>query len=249
MNLAFNSLLIILLALPGFIFTLSLYQSDESSHTTSLTNRTILSLVISILFLIFLPAILSKIFEYQINYGLLLEIIGGKNNDAFLKGIALSSLVSFEYYIIFSYTLSYTLGLIFNYAIKKFKLDTKLQLPGINLRLESPWYYLLKGYDWKIGEPDLVIITAATELAGQGYLYHGYLEDYYLNKNGELDRIILTDTRRRAIENDHPSSLNQEKTKESVDERFYPIDGHNFVLKYSDIKSLNIQFIKIDFQL
>jgi hypothetical protein len=134
------------------------------------------------------------------------------------------------------------MGFVFNYIVKKFKLDAKSNL----LRLESPWYYLLNGYDWEVGEPDLIIITASVEFAGKGYLYNGYLENYYLDKNGELDRLILTDTRRRNIENDHQSTQCANKTKQSVDDRFYPIDGHTFVLKYSNIKSLNIQFLQIN---
>lgn len=242
MNIAFNSILIILLLLPGFIYTLSLYQSDELPQTTPITNRTVLSLISSIFFLLILPPIFSKLTAYPINYGLLVELISGKNNDALINDISSTNLFSFGCYIIFTYIISYLLGLTCNNAIKKFKLDA--QLPS--LRLESPWYYLLKGYHWKIGQPDLVIITAAVEFAGRGYLYNGYLDDYFLDKNGELDRIILTDTRRRSIENDHVPSPNNTKTQKSIDDRFYPVDGHNFVLKNSNIKSLNIQFIKID---
>ncbi len=39
------------------------------------------------------------------------------------------------------------------------------------------------------------------------------------------------------------------KTQEdNLADRFYPIDGHYFVLKYLEIKSLNIQFIKLELE-
>jgi hypothetical protein len=242
MNFAFSSVIIILLILPGFIFSLELYNSDEPFHYSPLTYRTILSLFVSIIFLLIWTPLFVKISHCQINYSSLIEIIGGKNNDQLLQTITSTDLLCFSFYIISIYLFSYSLGCVFNFLVKKFKLDAKFNL----LRLESPWYYLLKGYEWEIGEPDLIIITAAVELAGKAYLYNGYLENYYLDKNGELDRLILTDTRRRGIENDHLPTQHGEKTKQSIDGRFYTIDGHNFVLKYSNIKSLNIQFLKID---
>lgn len=233
MNLAFNSIIIILLILPGFIFSLALYNSDEPFYYTPLTHRTIISLFASIISLLAWTPLFLKISNCQINYSTLLEIIAGKNNDQLLQAITSADLICFSSYIITIYVFAYLIGFAFNYAVKKFKLDAKSNLLG----LESPWYYLQNGYDWEVSEPDLVIITAAVELAGKGYLYNGYLETYYLDKNGELDRLILTDTRRRSIESDHQPSQHGSKTKQSVDGRFYPIDGHNFVLKYSNIKA------------
>lgn len=238
MNLAFNSIIIILLILPGFIFSLALYNNpNEPFYYIPLTYRTIISLFVSIVFLLIWTPLFLIISHCKINYSSLLELIGGKDIDHLLQTITATDLVCFSLYIISIYIVACLIGFLFNFIVKKFKL----------LRLESPWYYLLNGDDWKIGEPDLIIITAAVELAGKGYLYNGYLENYYLDKNGELDRLILTDTRRRNIEKDHvPMHHGEEKTRQSVADRFYPIDGHNFLLKYSNIKSLNIQFLKID---
>jgi len=241
MNFAFNSIIIILLILPGFIFSLALYKSEEPFYYIPLTHRTIISLFASIISLLIWTSLFNT-FLYPINYGTFLEIVAGKSNDQILQSISSNDLLCFSFYIITLYVFAYFVGLIFHCIVKKFKLDTKVKL----LRLDSPWYYLLNGYDWEVGEPDLVIITAAVEFAGKGYLYNGYLETYYLDKNGELDRLILTDTRRRSIENDHLPDQYGEKTAKSVDDRFYRIDGHNFVLKCSNIKSLNIQFLKID---
>lgn len=242
MNFAFNSIVIILLILPGIIFTLSLYNSDEPFDYTPLTHKTIISLFATVVFPFIWTPLFIKITSYEINFSKLLEIVAGQNINQLLQSITLSDLSYFCIYIITIYIFAFVVGVILNKLIKGFKLDAKFKM----LKLESPWYYLLKGYDWEIGEPDLIIITATVELAGKGYLYNGYLENYYLDKNGELDRLILTNTRRRNIKNDHRSEKHGEKTAKSLDDRFYPIDGHNFVLKYSDIKSLNIQFLKID---
>jgi hypothetical protein len=229
--------------LPGFIFSSALYNSNEPFYYTPLTHRTVISIFASILFLlIWTPLYLYlPIFHCQVNYGTLLEMIAGKN-DQLLQAITFLDLTCFGFYIITIYIFAWITGYIVSYLVKKFKLDAKFKI----LRLENPWYYLFSGYDWEVGEPDFIIITAAIELAGKGYLYNGYLENFYFDKNGELDRLELTDTRRRNIENDHSSEKHGQKSARSTDDRFYPIDGHNFVLRFSDIKSLNIQFLKID---
>jgi hypothetical protein len=93
MNFAFNSIIIILLILPGFIFSLALYNSDEPFHHTPLTNRTIISMFASILSLLAWTPLYLKIFHSQINYSTLLEIIGGKNNDQLLQTITSTDLM------------------------------------------------------------------------------------------------------------------------------------------------------------
>jgi hypothetical protein len=86
------------------------------------------------------------------------------------------------------------------------------------------------------------IISAVMEFAGQGYLYQGYLDSFYFDSKGNIDRLVLTNTARRKIENDKTDSA------VSVEDRFYLVDGDYFVLKYAEIKNLNIQFIKLQLE-
>ena len=37
-------------------------------------------------------------------------------------------------------------------------------------------------------------------------------------------------------------------SKYPIEKRFYPIDGTYFVIKYSEIKNLNVQFIELDLE-
>ena len=135
-----------------------------------------------------------------------------------------------------TYLLSFLIGKLLRYCIKQFKLE-KFKL----FRINSPWYYLFTGFDWENNPPDGVIISAGIELAGQGYLYKGYLDDFYLDDDGNIDRLVLTSPERRIIEKDKTDDPNTHPTEN----RFYSIDSDYFVLKYADIKNLNVQFIQL----
>ena len=71
------------------------------------------------------------------------------------------------------------------------------------------------------------------------FLYYGVLEDFYLASSGQLDRVVLSDAMRRPIELDKPLS-----TDSSV-ARFYEIKGDRLILKYEDIKNINIEYLYI----
>jgi hypothetical protein len=58
-----------------------------------------------------------------------------------------------------------------------------------------------------------------------------------LNKEGNIDRLVLVSASRRMLQND------KGVVEESI--RFYPIDGHYFVLKYNEVKNLNIEYFNI----
>ena len=171
MNFAFNSIIIVLLILPGFIFSLALYNSDEPFVNTPLTNRTIISLFATIILHLIWTHFFCTAFPCQINYKSILEIVAGTNIDKLLVSTTTNDLLCFSYYIISIYVFAYVVGIALNILVKKFKLDSFFN----QLRLESPWFYLLNGYNWEVGEPDLIIITAAIDVAGRGYLYNGGL--------------------------------------------------------------------------
>src|SRR5579872_4719212 len=103
MNLAFNSIIIILLILPGFIFSLALYKSDEPFYYPPLTHRTIISLFASIIFLLGWTLLFSKLPYCEFSFGNLLEIVAGKNNDQYLQSLNIKDLLCFGFYIITIY--------------------------------------------------------------------------------------------------------------------------------------------------
>ncbi len=242
MNIAFPALLIFLFVLPGLIFNLAFYQADNTPlKYISLTHKTIVCSAITIILHSFWLYLTIHWFHYDININQILILIAGVKDDLFtsiILSISTAEIFATFIYLISLYIAAYLIGSFFRWGIRRTKLD-KLEF----FKIDHPWYYLFTGHDWTDGKPDGVRIAAIVEIAKKGYLYVGWLDKFYLNRDGSIDRLILTSAMRREIKKDKPTDADNEK---SLLERFYPIDGHYFILKYSEVKSLNVQFLKLE---
>lgn len=100
----------------------------------------------------------------------------------------------------------------------------------------APWYYLLSGADFARDDvPDLISIAAVVEVSGEPVLYVGSLVDYYFDAEGKLDRLVLEAVQRRPLAADRRMGR----------ARFYDIAGDYFVLRYEQIMSLNVRYIRL----
>lgn len=103
----------------------------------------------------------------------------------------------------------------------------------------APWYYLLSGADFAADDaPDLISIAAVVDVSGEPYLYVGSLVDYYFDAEGRLDRLVLEAVQRRPLAADKFATENPE--------RFYGIDGDYFVVRYEQVISLNVRYVRLD---
>lgn len=85
------------------------------------------------------------------------------------------------------------------------------------------------------------MISAIVEVAKEGVLYVGVLDDFFFDADGKLDRLILQGVARRPLSADKSKN----ETDAEVANRFYEIDGDSFVLRYEDVKTLNVQYVKL----
>jgi hypothetical protein len=104
-----------------------------------------------------------------------------------------------------------------------------------------------------------VAIGAVVSLGGTAYLYTGVLVEYFLDDQGQLNRLVLTSAGRRPLSEDAlqasepgPSdwleiegSLGEGAPPAVTDERFYPIEGDYFVLRYSEVLTLNVRYLDL----
>jgi hypothetical protein len=174
----------------------------------------------------------------------MLVLISGAQSTLFnstINSISSNEIRNLGVYLVMIYAFSYILGKLINWIFIKLELD-RFKI----FRFDNPWYYLFKGYDLENINRNgfiVIIISAVIEVAGQGYLYRGELEDFYFDKEGNLERLVLRNTSRRKVEEDKTDLENT-----PIEKRFYPIDGTYFVIKYSEIKNLNVQFIELDLE-
>jgi hypothetical protein len=109
---------------------------------------------------------------------------------------------------------------------------------------DAPWYYLLTGADFRKEDlPDLIKVSAIVDVAGTPYLFQGFLENFYFNPDGSLDRLVLQGVARRPLSADR-LTVTEEGTL-AADEEFYPIEGDYFVVRYAEIITLNIEYLTL----
>lgn len=98
---------------------------------------------------------------------------------------------------------------------------------------DAHWYYLLSGRDEK-KIPELIFVSAIVQIETKAWIYEGILSDYRLRNDATLDYICLRGVKRRTIE-EYDKSISGT-----------PIQGHVFILRYSEIITLNIEYYDIE---
>jgi hypothetical protein len=176
---AFPALLLLLFVLPGLFFCLRFYQTENIPiNYIPLTNKTAVSLLVTFTLHFSWILIIYLCTPYHNNYQKLQVILVGAQSNIYIKAItsiSFNEVISILIYLITLYISAWILGLFSRKIIRNFELDKKFEI----LRLDSPWYYLFAGNTKNNDAPKLVMIAATIELAGKGYLYRGYLEDFF----------------------------------------------------------------------
>jgi hypothetical protein len=225
------ALLIILFSLPGFLFNLAYYNSEITPLSISLTHKAIASLFITAILHTIGFVILIYFLGEEINFNFILILLSGMQNNI-ISSISNKTIIFSMVYLICLYSIAYVIGALLRWSIKRYKWDRYNFL-----RIDNAWSDLFKGLDWQDGQPDGVKIAATMEIAGDSYLYVGILDNFFLNKDGNIDRLVLASASRRHLKYDK-GTINES-------ERFYPIDGHYFILKYNEIKNLNVEYFNV----
>lgn len=129
------------------------------------------------------------------------------------------------------------------WLISRFRLDRSGSLFAWAFRFDgAPWYYLLSAADFAEDEkPDFIVISAVVEMVQEPFLYVGVLENYYLTPDGGLDRLVLSEVMRRPLSRD---KADDEASGLDLN-RFYHVDGDYFVLRYSEVATLNVEYIRL----
>ncbi|MEX2231046.1 MAG: hypothetical protein WD824_02710 [Cyclobacteriaceae bacterium] len=110
------------------------------------------------------------------------------------------------------------------------------------LRFQNRWHYLFTGeildFPGQLGSPeevDFVYVDALVDCDEGSVLYSGILADHILSKDGGLDRIYLSYTKRRYL---------KENDKEGM--KYYSMPGNLFVIPYSKILNLHITYYSFE---
>lgn len=130
-------------------------------------------------------------------------------------------------------------------SVQRFEFDRTGNRFASLARGDAPWYYLFSGLDHPSDDAiDGAMIAAVVEFKEGSYLYTGVLDGYEVSAEGQLDRLLLVQAQRRKLERDRTYDA---ETGAFVDDkgRFYPIAGDVFVLRYDEVKTLNVTYLSL----
>jgi hypothetical protein len=247
MNVALPALLIFAILLPGFLFRQNFKRTEKTLLDFKPFGEATIKSVVDALLLCSLWSGLTYVFTpYYVDFATLLALLtGSAQPEAYKRAIEQTSKHALPIVVFFGslYVFSGLWGRLLRIIVQKKKLDRRDSSFGGFFRFDTPWFYLLKGYD-ESRVPDGVYIAAVVDISEGPYLYVGVLRDYFFTESGELDRLVLSLVTRRKLASDNRASEDAEKNQ--TEDRYYPIAGDYFVLKYSDVTTLNLSYIQLD---
>ncbi|MCG9754240.1 hypothetical protein L1D40_03250 [Shewanella insulae] len=232
MNIAFPAFFLLALILPGFIFTNAYERTENTTLDKKPFEASSASALMCALFLQLIYASFVHLVVKEIDFALCIKILTGvKLTQSDVE--SLSPDVGFiGSYFVCLYLASYIMGKLLQkiiFCLNPYKSSM--------LAFDTPWYYELKGKLSSESDAQIIKVSCLSDTKDGSYLYYGYLDDFYLDKDGQLDRIVLFDVYRRDIRNDDNCDTDTD--------RYYQIKGERLILKYSQIINLNIEYLYI----
>lgn len=248
MNVALPALIVFLVLLPGFIFRVRLKRAERTSLDFSpfgqvAAEAVLWALVVHLVWLSIAFLCCDRRFEPVVLMKLLSSAPASQIEAALAVGEQFRWIAAYFCTLLFA---SYAVPAALRSAISRFRLDRGSSPFGLLFRFhDAPWYYLLSGADFEQDEaPDLIVVSAIVAVGKDAVLYVGILDEFRVDPDGQLDRVVLQGVSRRPIAKDKPGS----GAEAGVRERFYAVDGDSFVLRYSEMITLNIQYVKLTAQ-
>lgn len=243
MNIAFPALLVFLIILPGSIFHFAFKKTEKTVVDQTPFASTFVKWVVLAGLLHSAWVVGSAIFGHPVDFNILLMLLASPQRENSLVLAIESAARHFEltmFYFMSLFAGAAILGSAMKELVVRCKLGTWPYI-GPFIKSDTPWYNLFtaQSEDYDI---DGVVISAIVEIGKTGFIYTGLLKEYFFAPDGTLDRLVIEMTMRRPITTDKEPEVEDVEEK---DARFYKINGDYFVLRYSEITTLNIEFIKL----
>lgn len=246
MNVAFPALIAFLILLPGFVFRSRLKLAERTSLDYSpfgqiVTEGLLFAVAAHTVWLSLSYIFLSRVVDPTLLLKLLVSEPGGQSAATAAVGKDFGWVSGYFVSLLFA---SYGMAKTARILVTKYRLDREGGRFHSIFRFHmAPWYYLLTGADFAADEvPDFIVVSAIVNVSGKAYLYTGILEEFFVDAEGKLDRVVLQEVMRRPIASDKNA---HEAQGGEASSRFYPIDGDYFVLRYSEAITLNVEYVKL----
>lgn len=261
MSLAIGFLIVFLLAVPGILFRITYLSSPYSKRNI---NTTTLEEIYSSLIPAFIFHAASILFlfslGYTIDFQFVFNLLIGSNTAKNINRLNIY-LTPFLVYMAINTCLNFGFALLLRRVVLRNKLYKKYPA----LSIYNKWYDILKPKGTR-DNPISVWLDVLLETKNDVLIYRGFLTDFWLDKDGGIKELHMEDVRRRVMSKDiklqseepgpgadqlpdngadTPAALEQvfeSEITESIDERYYYIPGERFIIKYEDVKNMNITY-------
>lgn len=263
MGIAISLIFATALILPGILFNYYLRKGTWKSPVIlrSFQNELAIGVLYSIAIHLFLLGLIDYFcsIRYEILFQVFFESFS-ELSDSEMKEVY-TNVYNILGYFLLSYIIAILAGILLFILIRKTRTDLVFQ----DFKFSNEWHYYFSGEarvfamekptyrDVKsfLKQPiDGVYLSFTLSKNSEEYLYWGLLYEYYFDKKGQLDKLILTEVSRRRLSDDKSIAENvnrddMEPIKDG-DSRFYFIRGQYLVVNYSEIKDLNIEYLVLE---
>lgn len=255
MEFAVSAVFLLVLLLPGFIlqtaYTKGFWRWNSPTSSRSLTEQVPAAIVIaSALHALWAGG--AAVIGSPVNLGSVMMLLTGAygHEEAHFES-ALSSLTGNPYKVFFYFaslcSVAALTGYVSHFAVRQLGLDRSTRI----LRFNNHWFYLLSGEITEFNEfggspamgedVDGVLLTTIVHHGDGDYLYRGLVVEFFFDKDGTLDRVLLVLAARRKLADDRKRE--EEPGSPESEARYYDIEGDYFVLKYSEMHTINVDYL------
>lgn len=247
MNVAFPAVFLFLFVLPGFIVRHFSQRTEVRTFDHAPFSAVALKALIWACVVNVVAVWVVGHLGYEVYIGDIVRLlVGGQssinNLGERLDWLSSNPLAPVGYFALTNGS-ALILALLWREAVERFEFDRREAAGYEWVRGEAPWYYLFSGLEHPNGKSiDAVVISAVVEFKEGSFLYTGVLFDYEVNPQGELDRLLLEKAQRRGLPRDRTYDAG---SYVDTGDRFYPIAGDVFVLRYAEIKTLNVSYLSL----
>ena len=240
MNIAITTVILAIFLLPGILYR-RFYYTEQFSKQYVKKNffELFFSTLIPTIFLQSLWIFVVRIFNYRIDFSVISNLLFNRKLDLVSQNIN-ENYLKIIFYHITLFIFSIIIGVIFKQIIRKYKFDRSFKI----LRYKNYWHYLFFGeifdfprttvfLDETTDDIDFTYVSVISDTNAGVILYDGLLVDYELNKDGELEHIIISETKRKY--------LSKKEVKGD-----YDMPGNIFIIPMKSVININLSFYRFD---
>lgn len=245
-NIAFLSLVYLLLAVPGFLVRSSYYSGEFTSNllprswTDEIGKAILYSVPFHFLWVLIVGALQRiGLTHHTLEIETVIRLLSGEygegNNS--LHGIILRFYDN-AWHVLFFYLGGLGTALLVGNEARKLVWGKELDVNSRWLRYRSEWLYKIMGRGQLKGVPmnDTeawvdILSEQGTSVPGKAILYRGLAAGYTTEENGALRDIILADVKRTDGEKDASGTI-----------RWVRVPGRFFVMSYSKVRNMNVTY-------